>query len=210
MAAHLLKLLAGTNLRPQELKNLTPSCFHLKAMQPYLKTLPTKFRPNGRSVDLSPMMVGCVTWILKQISKSSGTIVPQITTFMRQLQLTMRKLITSDPEKLPMVTLYATRHYYCTRMWSLGASSAWLMDQMSHRNWKTTCIYIHGDSVPAWRDAFTGELPLSLELPLSAESAPCLQQPDKTKAWLAKRRKTQEIEAEEEIEDSDLILDAYS
>ena len=205
--AHLLQLLAGTNLRPQELKNLTSSCIHTSAIQPYIKTLPTKFRPQGRCVDLSPNMVGCVTWILRQMTKSTYTIMPQSASYTKKLQMTLRRLVTKDPDKLPMVNLYATRHFWCTKMWKLGASSAWLMDQMSHRSWRTTCMYIHEDSDKKWRDSYSGELPPCADIPRSAASAPCLQEPGTTKQWLDKKRKHQDTIAEEEVEDHDLIFE---
>ena len=158
----------------------------------------TKHRPKGRRVDLSPAMVSLVKKILKNVNNDRQPILPQSQQYVKDLQHLLRRLITVDPSKLPLVTLYSTRHYFCTNMYKLGCSSAWIMAQMAHKGWETTCLYIHIDGKPSWRDVFTGDKNND-NIPYSAITAPLLQEPSKTKACVTRRIKA--LREVDEIDD---------
>ena len=183
-----------------ELVSLNISSFHLVAKQPFVKTMITKYRPAGRTVDLSPLAVDFSKFVLSHVKDPVGAICPSTRTFVKSLQACMRRLLTTDPSSLPMHTLYSCRHFYASYayMWKLGVSSAWLMSQLSHKNWFTTCIYVHtvDDSVPHWRDAFVGD-PSHPFLPASASQVPVLQEPGHTSNFLRASRKRRLEELEE-------------
>jgi len=185
----LLRFLCLSGVRPVELAFLSCSSFSLSASVPKVRTGPTKFRPNGRSVDLSPDAVRVVYDLLPFCSSQSGFLVPSSRAFRLSLQLTLRRLVSSDPSSLPLFTLYCCRHFFASCLWALGVSSAWLMAQLGHRHWATSLGYVHTEDggVPSWRDSFvSGMIPEGWFgfVPESAKLAPPLQMPGSTARWL--------------------------
>ena len=190
-------LICSTGLRPIELTMLTAPCFHFDK-QPFVKTVKSKFRPNGRRVDLSSEALQAVRGMMSLSLTQKGRLCPQTKAFMMNLQDCLRRLLASDPSNLPMLTLYSCRHFYASNMWRLGVSSAWLMSQMSHKSWETTKVYVHtcDGKIPKWRNAFVGD-PTNTFLPLSATLAPPLDEPGATERYLSSTRKFSHDSVEE-------------
>ena len=188
--ARFLCLVCLTGIRPCELCLLSQANFMLVGTCPVLFIGPTKYRPAGRSIDLSPLAVSVIKDILATIG--NDPLLPNTKQALKDLKQALRRILASDPVSLPMLSLYSCRHFFCTVSYQRGASSAWLMRQMGHRNWSTTCSYIHlpnEEETPQWRDSFIGK-PDDPLLPLSAVQAPLLQHPTTTKNFLAKKFKS--------------------
>ena len=196
---HVLRFLGCTGLRPSELAKLGPKGCHKSKV----RTMPTKFAPEGRFVPLSPLAREALSPLLAS-PHSDTSLIPPTQACLKKLQEELRRSMTSDPECLPPVSLYALRHLFATQLYIKGCSSAFIMDCMRHKSWKTTSLYIHVSELKVvWRCSFEGD-PSDPFLPEGAATAPYLQEPGMTNAWISKKRKFQELDEGEDVHWDDI------
>lgn len=195
----LLLLLLSTGLRPSELCQLKMPMINFTHATLY--TGSTKYAPQGRWIKLCTVACRAAS-ALKPFISPDGFLITKSDAALKELKAALRGALCTDPNKPLAVSLYACRHWFCTRLWQLGCSSAFIMAQMNHKSWYTTQYYIHtDDAVVPWRDRFTPpssddvveETDLvilfpTLWLPRAAKSPEIIPPPNFTTAWLNKRR----------------------
>ena len=149
-ALGLLNLLFMVGLRPCALHRISSSSSSSSACGK-LFTRNSKGFPNGVSVFLPPAAVCIISFL--------SSVYPEGPWYLNSSQgrdtliYALRSALATDPLKLPDVNLRAIRSFYATYLYNAKVSSAFIMRQLSHSFWHTSCTYINLSSPEpaAWR-----------------------------------------------------------
>ena len=123
-----------------------------------------------------------------------------------ELLAAFRRMIATDPDKLPVMELYSIRVFAATRLWKWGVSSAWLMSFMHHLDWRTTRKYLAVEGPVKWREeprlvCTEDELRW---VHVAARTAPLVQEPSALRRWIWKSRRKDYLKAVEVAADLEL------
>ena len=113
-------------------------------------------------------------------------IFPGTKAWWQQATRVLQMAVATDPVRLPPVTLYSLRHFFCTQMYLRGTPSAFIMAQMHHKAWQTSCLYIHSERI-LWQDKFNGQGSDSF-IPSEAKQMPPVQEPKSLLKWVHQKR----------------------